>query len=111
MGMNAELRALADETRRHILVLVWDEERTASDIASQFSMSRPAISQHIRVLLESDLISLRRSGTRRLYRANQATIAKLQAEMASFWDSGLSRLKHAAERVERNRRRRWQNKL
>ena len=104
--MDTELRALADGTRRHILALVWDEERTASAIAAQFAMSRPAISQHIRVLLESELISLRRSGTRRLYRANQATIAKLQAEMASFWDNGLSRLKHAAERAERNRRRR-----
>jgi DNA-binding transcriptional ArsR family regulator len=104
--MDTELRALADETRRHIIALVWNEERTASDIASQFAMSRPAISQHISVLLKSDLISLRRSGTRRLYRANQATMAKLQTEMASFWDRGLSRLKRAAERAERNRKRR-----
>jgi DNA-binding transcriptional ArsR family regulator len=104
--MDTELRALADGTRRRILALVWDEERTATDIAAQFSMSRPAISQHIKVLLDSDLISLRRSGTQRLYRANQATVIALQVELASLWDRGLSRLKQAAQRAERRPRRR-----
>jgi DNA-binding transcriptional ArsR family regulator len=104
--MESALRALADGTRRHILTLVWREERTASEIASEFSMSHPAVSQHLRVLLDSDLISLRRSGTRRYYQVNQSAIAKLQAELASFWDGGLSRLKRAAERTERRPRHR-----
>ena len=104
--MESALRALADGTRRHILTLVWHEERTASEIASKFSMSHPAVSQHLKVLLDSDLISLRRAGTRRYYRVNQSAIAKLQAELASFWDGGLSRLKRAAERTERRPRRR-----
>jgi DNA-binding transcriptional ArsR family regulator len=104
--MDSELRALADSTRRHILALVWHDERTASEIASEFSMSHPAVSQHLKVLLGSDLISLRRSGTRRFYRVNQSAIARLQAELASFWDGGLSRLKRAAERAERRPRRR-----
>ena len=99
-GMDATLRALADETRRHILTLVWQEERTASEIASEFAMSRPAISQHLKVLLDSDLVLLRREGTRRLYRVNRPAIVRLQAELASFWDDGLARLKHAAERAE-----------
>jgi DNA-binding transcriptional ArsR family regulator len=68
-------------------------------------MSHPAVSQHLKVLLDSDLILLRRSGTRRFYRVNQLAIAKLQAELASFWDGGLSRLKQAAERTERKPRR------
>lgn len=104
--MDSELRALADSTRRHILGLVWREERTASEIASEFSMSHPAVSQHLKVLLDNNLISLRRSGTRRYYRANQSAIARLQAELAAFWDDGLSRLKRAAERTERRPRRR-----
>ena len=104
--MDSALRALADSTRRHILALVWQEERTASEIASEFSMSHPAVSQHLRILLDNDLISLRRSGTRRYYRTNQSAIARLRAELAAFWDGGLSRLKRAAERTERKPRRR-----
>jgi DNA-binding transcriptional ArsR family regulator len=104
--MDTALRALAAGTRRRILALVWHEERTASEIASEFSMSRPAISQHLRVLLDSELIVLRRSGTRRFYRVNGPAMAKLKAELASFWDHGLARLKHAAERAERKPRRR-----
>jgi|SRR6516162_6971189 DNA-binding transcriptional ArsR family regulator len=104
--MDSALRALADSTRRQILALIWHEERTASQIASDFSISGPAISQHLKVLLDSDLICLRRSGTRRFYRVNQSAIASLQAELAAFWDSGLSRLKRAAEQKERRSRRR-----
>jgi DNA-binding transcriptional ArsR family regulator len=99
--MDSALRALADGTRRHILGLIWAEERTASEIASEFSISRPAISQHLKVLLDSNLIELRRDGTRRFYRVNKPTITSLQAELASFWDQGLTRLKRAAERAGR----------
>jgi DNA-binding transcriptional ArsR family regulator len=104
--MDTALRALAAGTRRRIIALLWDEERTASEIASKFSMSRPAISQHLKVLLDSDLILLRRSGTRRFYRINGPAMAKLKAELGSFWDDGLARLKHVAERDERRPRRR-----
>ena len=104
--MDSALRALSDGTRRHILTLIWHEERTASEIASEFSISGPAISQHLKVLLDSDLVLLRRSGTRRFYRVNQTAIASLQAELAVFWDGGLSRLKRAAEQKERRLRRR-----
>ena len=104
--MDSALRALADGTRRHILALIWHEERTASEIASEFSISGPAISQHLKVLLHSELVLLRRSGTRRFYRVNQSAIASLQAELAAFWDGRLSRLKRAAEQKERRPRRR-----
>jgi DNA-binding transcriptional ArsR family regulator len=99
--MDLALRALADGTRRHILAIVWQDERMASEIAAEFAMSRPAVSQHLKVLLESELLLLRREGTRRFYRANQPAITRLQAELAAFWDDGLGRLKRAAERVER----------
>lgn len=102
--MDAALRALAAGPRRHILSLIWDEERTANEIASEFSMTRPAVSQHLKVLLDSDLILLRRSGTRRFYRVNRSAMTRLQAELASFWDDGLARLKRAAERAGRESR-------
>jgi DNA-binding transcriptional ArsR family regulator len=99
------LQALADVTRRHILALVWRNERTAGEIASHFSMSRPGISQHLGVLVASNLVVVRRTGTRRLYRANRKAIAQLRAELGVFWDLSLSQLKREAEAAEREKKR------
>ena len=98
------LRALSDSTRRKILALVWRDERTAGEIAAQFTMTRPAISQHLSVLRESELVTVRREGTRRLYRANRQVLAQLQAELGAFWDDRLSRLKHVSEAAQKVRR-------
>ena len=103
-SVDAALRALADETRRQILGLVWREERPAGEIAAHFSLTRPAISQHLNVLLESNLVSVRREGTRRLYLTNRDAIGRLRAELGEFWDDRIGRLKAAAERAERIRR-------
>src|SRR6516164_4746655 len=104
--MDSELRALAEGTRRQILALICHEERTASEIASEFSISGPAVSQHLKVLLHSDLVLLRRASTRRFYRVTQSAIARLQVELAAFWDRGLSRLRRAAEQKDGRSRRR-----
>jgi DNA-binding transcriptional ArsR family regulator len=104
--MDEMLRALADSTRRHILALAWREERTAGQIAAQFPVSRPAVSQHLKVLLKSELITMRRAGTRRLYRANRVAFARLRAQLGLFWDDNLRKLKSAAEAAERKRSRR-----
>jgi DNA-binding transcriptional ArsR family regulator len=104
--MDAMLQALANGTRRGILALVWRNERTAGEIASHFTMSRPGISQHLGVLLASSLVVLRRAGTRRLYRANRRAIAQLLAELGAFWDMSLAKLKDQAEAAERKQRRR-----
>jgi DNA-binding transcriptional ArsR family regulator len=98
------LRALADRTRRRILSLVWHHERSAGDIAKDFSISRPAVSQHLGVLRASKLVILRRAGTRCLYRANHAAIARLRAELGAFWDDRLNALKDRLEAAERRRR-------
>jgi DNA-binding transcriptional ArsR family regulator len=97
------LKALADGTRRRILALVWGEARTAGAIAARFAMTRPAISHHLGVLLEGELVTLRRQGTRRLYRANRQTLARLRIQLGAFWDSHLQHLKDAAEARERRR--------
>ena len=103
--MDAKLRALADGTRRQILSLVWDSERTAGEIAYRFDMSRPAVSQHLGVLLACDLVAVRRQGTRRLYAVNHQGIRDLQIELEAFWDASLRRLKVEAEAAKRKRRR------
>ena len=99
------LRALADDTRRQILALVWRDERTAGEIAAKFAMTRPAVSQHLAILRDSNLVSVRPDGTRRLYRANRQAIARLRAELAAFWDNRLVQLRDAAEASERKGRR------
>jgi DNA-binding transcriptional ArsR family regulator len=103
------LRAMADGTRRQILALVWHRERrerTAGEIAAGFAITRTAVSQHLAILRKSRLVTVRREGTRRLYRADLAAIARLRAELGRFWDDHLGQLKHAAEASARKARRR-----
>ena len=104
--MDAALHALADSTRRRILSLVWENERPAGEIAEYFSLTRPAVSQHLTVLLESSLVSVRREGTRRLYHANRDVIEQLRAELDAFWDGRIGKLKVAAERTQKQKQRR-----
>ena len=85
------LRAIADGTRRQILALVWHRERAAGEIAAGFAITRTAVSQHLAILRKSRLVTVRREGTRRLYRADLAAIARLRAELGRFWDDHLGR--------------------
>lgn len=103
-GVQAALRAIAEPRRREILRLVRDEEMTAGGIASHFDVTRPAISQHLRVLHGAGLLTERRAGTRRLYRARAEGLQELRDFLAEFWDDRLQVLKHEAEAEERGRR-------
>ena len=91
------LRALAERRRRAILRLVADEERAAGDIASAFDVTRTAVSQHLTVLKEAGLVTERREGTRRLYRARAEALAELRAALDSIWAGALDRGKALAE--------------
>jgi len=103
--MDAALKALAEPRRRAILKLVWSQELPATEIAAQFGdVSRPAISQHLAVLKEAELVTERRDGTRRLYRANPQTMAELRTFLDDYWTSGLERLRDAAEAAEDRKR-------
>ncbi len=102
--MDAALRAIAEPTRREILRLVWGGERTAGDIASHFQVSRAAVSQHLRVLREADLVTERREGTRRLYRAKPERVEEVRAWLGGFWEENLAALKGAVEWDERRRK-------
>src|SRR4051794_17608997 len=101
--MEAALKAIAEPRRRAILQLVRDEERSAGEIASQFDVSRPAVSQHLSVLKEAGLVSERRNGTRRLYRARPEGLTELRTFLEEFWDTRLEALKREAEREERKK--------
>ena len=102
--MEAALRAIAEPRRRDILRLVWDAELPAGEIAAHFAVTRPAISQHLRILEDANLVEVRREGTRRLYRARPETLAELKEYLDGFWAGRLNLLKDAAERAEQERR-------
>ena len=98
--MEAALKAIAAPHRRQILSLVRDEELSAGEIAAQFDVTRPAVSQHLNVLKEAGLVTERRNGTRRLYRARPEGLAQLKAFLEEFWDERLDALKREAEQEE-----------
>jgi DNA-binding transcriptional ArsR family regulator len=104
--VDAALRALSDPTRRRILRLVRDRERTAGDIATHFDVSRPAVSQHLRALEEARLVTVRRDGTRRWYRARPEGLREMHAWLTTMWSDSLGELKRAAESEARTTRRR-----
>ena len=103
--MDAALQALAEPRRREILSMVKDRELTVGEIASQFEVTRPAISQHLKVLKDAGLVSDRREGTRRYYRALPEGLNELRAFLEGFWDVRLEALKQAAEEEAATRRR------
>jgi DNA-binding transcriptional ArsR family regulator len=100
--MEAALKAIAAPHRRQILKLVRKGELSAGEIAAHFDVTRPAVSQHLNVLKEAGLLSERRNGTRRLYRARPQGLAELRTFLEEFWDERLEALKIEAEQEERN---------
>ena len=99
--MEAALKAIAAPRRRAILTLVRDGELSAGEIASHFDVTRPAVSQHLNVLKEAGLVSERRNGTRRLYRARPEGLVELKQFLEDLWDPRLEALKREAEKEER----------
>lgn len=95
--MEAAIRALSDRNRRRILDLVGEAELSAGDIARHFDVSRSAISQHLTVLKEAGLVTERRDGTRRRYRARPEGFAEARFYLESFWDERLRRLRSEAD--------------
>jgi DNA-binding transcriptional ArsR family regulator len=90
--MGASLHALVEPHRRQILALVRDREMTAGEIATHFDITRPAISQHLRVLKDAGLLAERRAGTRRLYRVRPEGLTELRAWLEDLWDEDPARL-------------------
>ena len=94
------LQAIAAPNRREILRLLADQPLPASDIAAHFDISRPAVSQHLKVLLQADLVTVTKHGTSRIYGIRREGLAELRDYLDSFWDKHLLLLKSAAEAEE-----------
>ncbi|MEE8206184.1 MAG: metalloregulator ArsR/SmtB family transcription factor [Nitrospinaceae bacterium] len=98
------MQAMAEPTRLAILQMVRRREMPAGAIAGKFKgITRPAVSQHLRVLKNAGLVTERRDGTRRLYSLRPEGFAPLKALLEDFWDSKLERLKAAAENKEKRK--------
>jgi DNA-binding transcriptional ArsR family regulator len=101
--MEAALRAIAEPRRREILRVIGNDELPAGEIAAHFALTRPAVSQHLRVLKDAGLLAERRDGTRRLYRVRPETLAGLRDFLSEFWRERLDRLRDVAEAEERKK--------
>ena len=95
--MEQALRAIANARRRAMLELVWERERTATEIADLSGLSKPAASQHLRVLRDAGLVRVRADGNRRLYRSDPARMAELRAALEAFWGDRLTRMRDEVE--------------
>src|SRR5215216_3634603 len=95
--MEQALRAIANPRRRAMLELVWDGERSATEIADLSGLSKPAASQHLRVLREAGLVRVRVAGNQRLYRSDQVRLQELREALDAFWGERLGRLRAEVE--------------
>ena len=94
--------AIAQPTRREILALLAAGELSAGAIAERFSVTQPAVSQHLRVLREAGLVAQRQDGSRRIYRIRPEGLGDLHDFLAKVLPPGLERLRRAAEEEERS---------
>jgi DNA-binding transcriptional ArsR family regulator len=91
------LGALGDPTRRAIFERVAQRPRAVGEIAAELPVSRPAVSQHLKVLKEAGLVVDRAVGTRRIYTADPAGVEALRSELDRFWKGALAAFKQAVE--------------
>jgi DNA-binding transcriptional ArsR family regulator len=89
--------ALGDPTRRQVFELLRGGPRSVGELAAQLPVSRPAVSQHLRVLETSGLVTHRRNGTKNLYELDAHGVVALRAWVDAFWDEALARFKTAVD--------------
>ncbi len=95
------LTALADPTRRAIFERLADGPRAVGELAAGLPVSRPAVSQHLRVLKGAGLVSDRADGTRRIYQLDPDGLGALRAYLDQFWNQSLAAYKEAVERTDK----------
>jgi len=102
MAYQDPMDALGDRTRRAIFEQIRKGPRAGGEIADELPVSRPAVSQHLRVLKEAGLVTERRNGTRRIYRVDPDGLGEVRAYFDEFWNEALAAFKAAAEDERRN---------
>jgi DNA-binding transcriptional ArsR family regulator len=98
------MNALGDPTRRAIFEQLAGGPKAVGELAKAVPVSRPAVSQHLRVLKSAGLVSERPDGTRRVYRVDRGGVAALRAYFEGFWDRALADFQAEAEATERSNR-------
>jgi DNA-binding transcriptional ArsR family regulator len=98
MAYGKAIAALADPTRRTVFERLRQGPRPVVEIARGLPVSRPAVSQHLRVLKEAGLVRERRQGTRNFYSVNGDALAELREYFEEFWEEALAAFKDAAEK-------------
>lgn len=91
------VQAFADPSRRAILDCLLPGERAVSEVVAALGLSQPAVSQHLRVLLDARLVTVRRDGRRRLYQASSEGLEALHQEVERYWQAALMQMKHDLE--------------
>src|SRR6476620_7236561 len=102
--MDELFMVLADPTRRQIIALLAERERSAGELVAAFAVSQPAISRHLRILREAGLVTVRGEGQRRIYSLDAEPLAALDDWLLGyrrFWATRLDRLE---QRIEERRR-------
>ena len=89
--------ALGDPTRRAIFERLAERPRAVGELASELPVSRPAVSQHLKVLKDAGLVIDRRAGNRRIYQANPAGVGALRDQLDRFWNQALAAYKEVVE--------------
>ncbi len=102
--LGREFDALGDPTRRHIFERLADEPLSVGELAAELPVSRPAVSQHLRVLKQAGLVNDRAAGTRRIYQVDPAGVSALRAYLDGFWNRSLASFQQAAERRQQEGR-------
>lgn len=95
--------ALGDSTRRAVFELLRAGPRAVGELAANVPVSRPAVSQHLRILKQAGLVTERRNGTRRLYSVDPDGVQALRDYFDAFWNEALARFQAAAENETRRR--------
>jgi DNA-binding transcriptional ArsR family regulator len=97
------VKVIAEPRRRDLLRLCWHREVSAGELAASFHVTFGAISQHLKVLRDAGLVTVRQEGTRRFYRADQTALGPLAEYLESMWSGQLGALASLAEAAEPDR--------
>src|SRR4030095_12908036 len=93
-----QMAALGDATRRNIVEILSARPSSVADVARRLPVSRPAVSQHLRVLKDAGLVQLRKEGTRNISQLDPKGVAALRDHLDSLWETALEQFKTKAER-------------
>ncbi len=102
--MGSSWKALADDSRRQMLVILKRGEKTPSEIARHFEFTLPALSTHLRVLKDAGLVRERKDGQNRYYSVNRSAMREMVQFFDLFWDDKLQSLKEYVENKEGKRK-------